>query len=176
MKENFFIEKLLPAFSGRKLTEEEMAAYRAPFPKESDRKLIAIFPAEIPFDGDPPEVQARVAGNYDKLQHASMPLLLLHATPGAIVQGKYLDHLRQDLPRMTEVDIGPGLHFIQESQPTNIGNAIDRWTVDLDKTAPPKTAPAPGPSAAPVPPPAPPPVAAASPAGAPAPAAAASAR
>ena len=60
-----------------------------------------------------------------------MPLLLLYAEPGAIVQGKYLASLRTGLPRMTVKDIGPGIHFIQESQPTAIGNAVAEWSAAL---------------------------------------------
>ena len=127
VKENYFVEKLLPAMTGRGLSEEEMMAYRAPFLREADRRLVALFPQEIPFDGDPPDVHERIARNYALLQRASMPLLLLHAEPGAIVQGKYLEALRTGLPRMTVRDIGPGIHFIQESQPTAIANALVEW-------------------------------------------------
>ena len=131
VRENFFVEKLLPAMAGRPLTAEELQAYRAPFLHEADRRLVAIFPQEIPFDGEPADVSARVTRNYDLLQHATMPLLLLYAEPGAIVQGKYLASLRTGLPRMTVKDIGPGIHFIQESQPTAIGNAVAEWSAAL---------------------------------------------
>lgn len=131
VKENYFVEKLIPAFSGRELSEQEMAAYRTPFTRESDRKLVALFPREIPFDGEPAEVYRRVAANFEQLQRTKMPLLLLYAEPGAIVQGKYLDVLRTSLPAMKTVDIGPGLHFIQETQPTAIGQAIAQWSAKL---------------------------------------------
>jgi len=131
VKQNYFVEKLIPAFSGRELSEQEMAAYRAPFQRESDRKLVALFPQEIPFDGEPAAVYRRIAGNYERLKATKIPLLLLYAEPGAIVQGKYLEGLRTNLPAMMTVDIGPGLHFIQESQPTAIGQAIDRWSAHL---------------------------------------------
>jgi len=127
VKENYFVEKLLPAMSGRPLSEQEMAAYRAPFLHESDRRLIALFPQQIPFDGEPADVADRVARNFALLQSSHVPLLLLHAEPGAIVQGKYLQQLRESLPRMTVRDIGPGIHFIQESQPTRIGSELSEW-------------------------------------------------
>ena len=131
VQQNYFVEKLIPAFSGRDLSEAEMAAYRAPFQKPSDRKLIALFPQQIPFDGEPARVHRRVAENFEKLKATKIPLLLLYAEPGAIVQGKYLEDLRTNLPAMKTVDIGPGLHFIQESQPTAIGQAIDQWSAHL---------------------------------------------
>lgn len=131
VRQNYFVEKLIPALSGRALSDQEMAAYRAPFLRESDRRLVALFPQEIPFDGEPAEVHRRVAGNYEQLQVTKVPLLLLYAEPGAIVQGKYLEGLRTHLPAMKTVDIGPGLHFIQESQPTAIGQAIDEWSAHL---------------------------------------------
>lgn len=125
--QNFFVEKLLPAMAGRELAPAELDAYRAPFRDPASRIPVMKFPQQIPFDGDPPAVAARVAANYAQLRQSGMPLLLLYAEPGAIVQGKYLAMLRRDLPRMTAVDIGPGIHFIQEAQPTAIGNAIERW-------------------------------------------------
>lgn len=131
VKENFFVEKLLPAMTGRALGDQELAAYRAPFTRERDRKLIAHFPQQIPFDGEPAVVAQRVAANYERLKATSMPLLLLYAEPGAIVQGKYLAELRSGLPRMQVVNVGPGIHFIQESQPTAIGNAVALWSKPL---------------------------------------------
>jgi haloalkane dehalogenase len=37
----------------RKLTKEEVAAYKAPFPTASSRKPVAQFPLEVPFSGKP---------------------------------------------------------------------------------------------------------------------------
>lgn len=127
VKENYFVEKLLPMMAGRKMGDREMDAYRAPYLKESDRKLIAKFPREIPIDGEPRRNEERVARNFELLQKSSMPLLLLKGKPGAIMKDSYVASLKSALPRMSVGEIGPGIHYLQEAQPTNIGNAIAQW-------------------------------------------------
>lgn len=108
-----------------------MTAYRAPFLREADRKPIARFPREIPIDGEPAGNARLLAADYDMLQRSSIPLLLLRGQPGAIIKEKQIAGLRAGLPRLEVREIGPGLHFLQETQPTNIGNAIVQWSGSL---------------------------------------------
>ena len=75
-EENIFIETLLPAFSGRPLSEAELDAYRVGFETPADRAPILSWVREIPIDGDPADVQARLADNYSALQASDVPLLL----------------------------------------------------------------------------------------------------
>ena len=58
--DNFFVEKLLPMMSGRALTDEEMAAYRAPYLTIASRKPVAQWPREIPLDGTPVDNSQRI--------------------------------------------------------------------------------------------------------------------
>ncbi len=64
LAENVFVEKVLPAGTRRRLTEEEMDAYRAPYrtPGEGRRPTLTS-PCEIPLDGDPADVAAIVGRN-----------------------------------------------------------------------------------------------------------------
>jgi len=130
--ENYFVEKLVPMMSGRALTEEEMDHYRAPYLDPNDRKPVRVWPQEIPFDEIPERNYIRISFNYAALQQSDTPLLLLHAQPGVIMNERAVASLQQDLPRMQTVSIGPGMHYVQETQPTNIGTAIADWLVDLD--------------------------------------------
>ncbi|MEQ9363655.1 MAG: haloalkane dehalogenase [Leptospirales bacterium] len=126
--DNFFVEKMLPMMSGRELRPAEMRAYREPFPTVASRKPVAQWPREIPFIGDGPDRNIRRIGdNYAALQAADMPLLLLYAKPGVIVNEAFLEELKSDLPRMETVFIGSGLHYLQEAQPTKIGTEIAAW-------------------------------------------------
>ena len=54
LEKNLFVESVLPGAIWRKLSEEEMAAYRAPFvnPGE-DRRPTLIWPRQIPIEGEP---------------------------------------------------------------------------------------------------------------------------
>jgi haloalkane dehalogenase len=127
--ENYFIEKIVPMYAGRDLTEKEMAAYRAPYLEPEHRKPILVWPSEVPFDGHPVHNHRRVGQTYELLKASDIPLLLLSAQPGAVMTDELVAELKRDLPRMKTQDIGPGLHFLQESQPTAIGEALSKWIV-----------------------------------------------
>lgn len=126
-EQNFFVEKMLPMMSGRKLTEEEMTAYRAPYPTVESRIPLRQWPLEIPLDGVPADNTARIGANYDWLVASDVPVLMLYADPGMIWTKKTRPQLEKDLPRMEMVFIGSGLHFLQEVQPTRIGESLSTW-------------------------------------------------
>ena len=56
-----------------------------------------------------------------------MPKLLLHAQPGAILRKDMVAWYEANVKNLTAVDIGPGLHFVQEDRPHEIGEAIRNW-------------------------------------------------
>ena len=61
LEKNLFVESVLPGATLRKLSDEEMAAYRAPFVNAGeDRRPTLTWPRQIPIEGEPPEV-GRVA-------------------------------------------------------------------------------------------------------------------
>jgi haloalkane dehalogenase len=132
VRENYFVEKLIPMMAGRDLSEEEMERYRAPYLNESDRKPIRVWPQEIPIDGSPERTHTRIATTYEKLKQSNVPLLLLVAEPGMIMSEQLVATLESELPRMETKNIGPGMHYVQETQPTNIGNAVESWIAGLE--------------------------------------------
>ena len=136
-EDNYFVEKLLPMMSGRRLTDEEMAVYRAPYPTPASRKPVRQWPLEIPLDGEPADTTERMGANYDWLRGSDVPLLFLHADPGMIWTKATRPELEADLPRMRSVSIGSGLHFLQEVQPTLIGTTIAEWIETLPDDADP---------------------------------------
>ena len=127
VEENYFVETLIPMMSGRELSDVEMNTYREPFLDPGHRKPVRVWPQEIPFDGEPARTHARIESNYRKLQAATTPLLLLHAEPGAIFTEAAVAEVQAEIPRLETESIGPGMHYVQESQPTNIGKALHRW-------------------------------------------------
>lgn len=131
VKANYFVDKLLPMMAGREMTEQEMARYRQPFGSENSRRPIARFPREIPIEGSPAKNESRLIQNYERLQRSAVPLLLLTATPGAIVKEPMVASLREGLPRLEVENVGAGVHFLQETQPTRIGDAIREWAARL---------------------------------------------
>ena len=127
---NFFVEQMLPGGVMRTLSEEEMVEYRRPYlTAGEDRRPTLTWPRQIPIDGDPADVAKDVAAYAAWLEHAPVPKLLISADPGAALTGDQLDYCRS-WPRQTEVRV-PGLHFIQEDSPDQIGQALAAWLSGL---------------------------------------------
>ncbi|KAG1651739.1 Haloalkane dehalogenase [Nymphon striatum] len=98
IERNYFIEKALPMFAGRSFSEAERSAYRAPYIKPEDRRPVAQWAREIPIDGQPADNHKRIGANYQWLKNSSVPLLLLQATPGAILKQPIVDQIKRDIP------------------------------------------------------------------------------
>ena len=126
LQKNAFVELILPASTKRDLNEEEMAEYRRPFadPGE-DRRPTLPWPRQIPIDGEPADVVEIVQSYADWLSQAGIPKLFINANPGAILVGDQREFCRQ-WPNQTEVTV-PGIHFVQEDSPEEIGTAIADW-------------------------------------------------
>ena len=89
LRNNFFVEQLLPGAVMRPLTDDEMAEYRKPFvnPGESRRPTLS-WPRQIPLDGEPADV-VKVVGDYASwLAKSQVPKLYIHAEPGALDSGR----------------------------------------------------------------------------------------
>ncbi|MCY4121398.1 MAG: haloalkane dehalogenase [Acidobacteria bacterium] len=124
---NAFVEQVLPGAVMRKLSDAEMARYREPFADPATRRPVWRWPNEIPVDGKPADVTALVREYSAWLGASSVSKLLLHARPGAILRKDLVTWCRDHMRNLTAVDIGPGLHFVQEDRPHEIGGAIRAW-------------------------------------------------
>ncbi len=127
MNQNIFIERFLPAAVLRGLSEEELARYREPYPTVQSRMPVWKWPNEIPISGEPADVHEIIASYQEWLESSSVPKLLLHATPGQLIQAADVERLKQDLLNLEAVHIGQGLHFVQEDSPHAIGEALSDW-------------------------------------------------
>jgi haloalkane dehalogenase len=126
LKDNFFIETILPSAILRTLSAEEMAAYRRPFAAPGEgRRPTLTWPRQIPVDGEPADVVEIVAASSSWLSTSSVPKLFFNAQPGAILTEKDLAFIRT-FPALTEVTIA-GRHYVQEDSPDEIGRAIADW-------------------------------------------------
>jgi len=123
LEENAFVEQRLPASIMRRLTDEEMDAYRKPFrvPGE-DRRPTLSWPRQVPVNGEPANVAAIVEEYGAWLAKSAVPKLFINAEPGVLTVGAARDFCRT-WPNQTEVTV-EGLHFIQEDCPDKIGAAI----------------------------------------------------
>ena len=127
VNQNFFVEKVLPGSIVRDLTEEEMDRYRGPFTDPDSRRPLWRWPNEIPIAGQPEDVTAIVQSYNGWLQETDIPKILFYAHPGAIIQEPLVTWCREHLKNLETVDIGPGIHFLQEDNPHLIGKELARW-------------------------------------------------
>jgi haloalkane dehalogenase len=131
LQKNIFVERILPGAILRKLTKEEMAAYRQPWlePGESRRPMLT-WPRQIPVDGEPADVTA-IVNDYAQWLSAdsTLPKLFVNGEPGAILTGRQRAYCRT-WPNQREVTIS-GAHFVQEDSPNQIGEAIAGWYRDV---------------------------------------------
>lgn len=124
---NMFVNKILPSAVVRDLTAEEMAHYRAPYPNAKSRLPLRQWPCEIPIEGQPADVHAIVDGYSRWLGETDLPMILFYGTPGGTIQKSGLDWCRDTIKNLDVVDIGPGIHFLQEDNPHLIGQELLSW-------------------------------------------------
>ncbi len=129
---NGFVEKLLPQAIVRKLTNEEMDKYREPYPTIKSRKPLRQWPLEIPISGKPERMEKLVTEYSNWLQNTTIPKLLFYARPGAIMTKKVVEWCVNHMQNLVAIDVGKGVHFIQEDNPHLIGEEIAKWLTSRD--------------------------------------------
>src|SRR5262245_6418534 len=132
LHENAFVEAVLPGAIARKLTEDEMAAYRAPFPTPDSRRPTWRFPNDLPIAGEPADVYSVMEEAHRALAQSSYPKLLFAGDPGALVSPAFAKRFASGLKSCRVVHIGPGLHYLQEDNPEAIGSAVHEWLTELE--------------------------------------------
>ena len=130
LEKNIFVERVLPGSILRDMSEAEMAVYRKPFaaPGE-DRRPTLTWPREIPIIGEPADVVAIAQDYAEWLAQNDLPKLFVNADPGAILTGSQREFCR-GWNNQREVTV-PGVHFIQEDSPDEIGAALADWYCSL---------------------------------------------
>ena len=129
LERNMFVEAVLPSSIIRDLSDEEMAAYRAPFDSPEHRQPTLNWPRQIPINGEPPHMVERVDAYAAFMAKTDIPKLFINADPGSILVGRQRDFCRT-WPNQTEVTV-KGLHFVQEDSPQEIGQAVAAWHAGL---------------------------------------------
>jgi haloalkane dehalogenase len=127
LEENVFIEQLLPRAVVRSLSEAERAHYRAPFPDPGSRKPVLAWPRQIPIAGEPKEVVDVVTASREALRRSRLPKLLFTASPGGMMSPPLVAWCRENLPNLEIIDVGAGIHYLQEDQPHAIGRGLAAW-------------------------------------------------
>lgn len=129
LEDNLFIESLLPQRILRTLTSTEMDTYRRPFtePGEARRPTLS-WPRQLPINGHPADVCQTVTAYGQWLAAAPLPKLFITASPGTASPDELT--FCRSWPNQTETTV-PGLHFLQEDSPHQIGHALAQWNNSL---------------------------------------------
>jgi haloalkane dehalogenase len=128
---NAFVEGVLPAATVRKLTDEEMSVYRAPFPTPESRRPTWRFPNELPIEGKPADVYSTIEKAHQTLAESSYPKLLFVGNPGALISPAFAENFAKSLRNCQVVQLRSGLHYLQEDHPDVIGAHIKEWLIEL---------------------------------------------
>jgi len=125
---NMFINKMLQDMILRKLSNAEMNYYAEPYPTIKSRKPLLAWPKAVPFNGGNPKEVAEAVSSWNKwLMDTDIPKLCFYVSPGIAVKEKDVKIIRETMKNLTMIDLGEGLHFIQEDYPHEIGEGISKW-------------------------------------------------
>ena len=132
LEANAFVERVLPGSVVRKLGDDEMAEYREPFPTPDSRLPVLALPRELPIAGEPADVYAMPEAAHAALKRAGFPKLLFAGNPGALVSPDFAKRFAETLMHCHVVQLGSGLHYLQEDHPDAIGHAIAGWIAGIE--------------------------------------------
>jgi haloalkane dehalogenase len=129
---NAFIERVLPGSVMRKLSDEEMAAYREPFPTRESRRPILALPRQLPIEGEPGDVYRAMEAAHAALAASTYPKLLFVGEPGALVSPAFAEEFAGSLQAISVVRLGAGLHYLQEDHSEAIGRSVAGWIAGIE--------------------------------------------
>lgn len=136
LEANAFVERILPGGIVRKLSDDEIAPYRAPFPTPESRRPVLALPRELPIAGEPADVYAALQSAHAALAASSYPKLLFSGSPGAVVSPEFAEGFAASLKHCALLHLGPGLHFLQEDHPEAIGRSVAGWIAGIEAVRP----------------------------------------
>lgn len=131
LQDNMFVETRIPTRTLRDVTKAEMDTYRKPYLEPGEgRRPTLTWARNIPISGEPADVVATVEANAAWLQETMIPKVFIRGEPGGLIQGARIDFCR-NLPNTSEIAV-PGIHYIQEDSPDEIGQAVAALVRELD--------------------------------------------
>ncbi len=130
LDENFFIETALRSTVLGGLSDEDLEAYREPYPTRESRLPLLQWPRAMPLDGEPADVVARIEA-YDRWLAGSgaVPKLLLtfDASPTLMIGAEIADWCAANVANLEIEHCGAAAHLAPEDQPEAIAAAIVGW-------------------------------------------------
>ncbi|MBV9462492.1 MAG: haloalkane dehalogenase [Bradyrhizobium sp.] len=132
LRDNLFIERVLPNSVARQFSDEEMAAYRAPFLEPESRRPMLALPRDLPIEGEPADVGQALSSALAALAASTYPKLLFVGDPGVLVSLAYAADFAAKLRHVALVPLGSGRHNLQEDHPQAIGRSVAGWIAGIE--------------------------------------------
>jgi haloalkane dehalogenase len=130
LEQNVFIEQALPRLVLGGLADVDLDRYREPYPTPESRRPLLQWPRELPLDGEPADVVARVEA-YDRwlAESPEVPKLLLtfEQGPGRMVGPDVIEWCRENIAALEIEFAGVAGHHAPEDVPEAIAAAIGSW-------------------------------------------------
>jgi haloalkane dehalogenase len=130
LDQNVFIEQALPRVILSGLSDEDLDAYRRPYPTPDARRPLLQWARAMPLDGEPAAVVQRIEA-YDRwlADSPAVPKLALtfDPGPGQLMGDDTLAWCAANIAGLEFANCGPAGHHAPEDQPEAIAAAIAAW-------------------------------------------------
>jgi haloalkane dehalogenase len=92
----------------------------------------------LPIAGEPADVYSILEEAHRALEESAYPKLLFTANPGALVSPNVAEKFVDKLKDCRVVELGAGIHYLQEDHPEVIGTTVNEWLIGLGAESSPK--------------------------------------
>ncbi len=128
LEENFFIDEVLAKMGvATPLNADVLAHYNSYYPTSESRRPLLQWPREVPIGGEPAHSVEAVNRYSEWFFDSDAPKLMIHAEPGALIPPEAAEYLKANLKNLTTVNIGAGVHYLQEDNPDAIASSLSEW-------------------------------------------------
>lgn len=124
---NLFVKNFINEWTNRDLSKDELIEYQSPFENLKSRKPVYVFPRDVPVGGSPLHTSNVVDSYHRFLQETKIPKICFYSTPGMLIRKDDANWISENFPNTTMVDIGEGVHYVQEDNPHQIGEELSNW-------------------------------------------------
>lgn len=120
------------AYTGGVLTpvsDDDLAAYLAPFPDAASRRPVLAWARQMPFDGEPAALIPRIEAYDAWLATSDVPKLLLtfEGSPTLLIGSQLQAWCSENIATLDVVAVGEAGHHSQEDRPKEIAAEIAVW-------------------------------------------------
>lgn len=131
MDSDTFVETFLRMGTLRRLTPEELEEYMKAYQHKRSYQPLIQYLIDYPYEHGPEDVLNLIGDYSKKLQQSALPKLMLYAMPGFNTTMQTLSWAKTHLKNLVIEELGDGLHFLQETQPAELGKKIAKWLTDI---------------------------------------------